>query len=65
MKKLMSEFQNKSVKELEKEVMTLRAEISKLKVERVVNPPKDTNLEGKKIQRVARIATVINEKKHE
>ena len=62
MKKLTKELQGKDISELEKEVQSLRKEIAKLKIERKVKPPKDTNLIRKKEKRLASILTMITQK---
>jgi len=57
------EIRQKTVKELEKEAKDLINEISKLRLEIKVNPPKDSNVFMKKKKRLAVILTVLAEKK--
>ena len=57
------EIRQKTVKELEKETKDLINEISKLRLEIKVNPPKDSNVFIKKRKRLAVILTVLREKK--
>jgi len=65
MKKEIKELKQKTIKELEKEINNLRQEIAKLKIEMKVNPPKDTNLLTKRKKKLARLLTVLTEKKEE
>lgn len=65
MKKTIKELRQKTISELEKEVITLKKEVTKLKIEAKVNPPKDTNLLLKKRKRFAQILTVLGEKKEQ
>lgn len=62
-KKEIDELRNLSIKELEKKVNDLRKEIARLKLEVVVNQPKDTNILIKKRKELAIILTLITEKK--
>lgn len=55
-------IKDKSVKELQKEVLDLQNEIAKLKLENKINVPKDTNMLVKRKKRIAVLLTVINEK---
>lgn len=57
------EMRQKTVKELEKEAKDLINEISKLRLEIKVNPPKDSNVFMKKRKRLAVVLTVLAEKK--
>ena len=57
------EIRQKTVKELGKETEDLINEISKLKLEIKVNPPKDSNVFMKKKKRLAVVLTVLAEKK--
>lgn len=57
------EIRQKTVKELEKEAKDLMHEISKLRLEIKVNPPKDSNVFAKKRKRLAVVLTVLAEKK--
>ncbi len=63
MKKIVKEYKQKTIKELEKEKELLSQEIAKLKVSFKVNPPKDTNLLIKKRKQLAVLLTVLSEKK--
>ncbi len=63
MKSIMKELENKSIAELEKEVSALREEIAKMRLDRVVNVPKDTNILSKKTKSLAQILTVLSEKR--
>jgi len=65
MTKLIKELQTKTVKDLEKEVVSLHSEIAKLSVEKKVKPEKDTNLLAKKRKRLAVVMTLIIQKKSE
>jgi ribosomal protein L29 len=62
MKKI-ADFKEKSINELEREITKLREEIAKLKMEVKINQPKDTNLLFKKRKQLARMLTVLTEKK--
>jgi ribosomal protein L29 len=63
MKKLVKQYQSKTLNELEKERQVLSEEIAKLKITSKVNPQKDTNLIFKKRKQLAVLLTVISEKK--
>lgn len=63
MKKIVKDYNSKTIKELEKEKKTLTEEIARLKVELKVNPRKDTNILMKKRKKLAVLLTVLNEKK--
>lgn len=63
MKKLTKDLQDKSINELEKEIQKIREEIAKLKLEVKIRPQKDSNLIGKKKKEIARMLTLINEKR--
>lgn len=63
MKKSIQELLKKSSADLDKEVKQLKTEIAKMVVERKVLPQKDTNLMGKKKNRVAALMTIINQKR--
>lgn len=63
MKKLTKQYREKSLKELEKEVTILREEITKMKLNQKVSPPKDVNLLFKKKKQLAVLLTVMSEKK--
>jgi ribosomal protein L29 len=63
MKKQTKDMQEKTIKELEKNVQTIREEIAKLKLEVRIKPQKDTNIIMKKRREIARMLTLINEKR--
>jgi len=63
MKKAIADLKKKSIKQLEIEIAKLREEIAKLKLEIKINQPKDTNLLFKKRKQLARMLTVLTEKK--
>ena len=63
MRKLYKKIQNQSVKEIEKEILKLRNDISKERLNKNVNPPKDTNSLFKKRKTLAAHLTVLSEKK--
>lgn len=63
MKKSISEYKDKSVKELEKQEILLREEIGKIAQEFRVSPPKDTNIVFKKRKKLAVLLTVLSEKR--
>jgi len=65
MKKEIKELRQKTIKELEGEISNLRQEIAKLKIEAKVNPLKNTNFLRKKKKQLARLLTVLTEKKEE
>ncbi len=52
----------KSLKELSVEIDKVRKELSKLRLEQVSNPAKDTNLLKKKRKYLAQLLTVLKEK---
>lgn len=62
MKKYIKEIIGKSVTDLNKDIVTLRTEIAKLRVESKMKPQKDTNLIKKKEKQLANILTVITQK---
>jgi ribosomal protein L29 len=62
MKKTFKEIKDKSIKELEKETGSLRAEIAKLNLEAKINPPKNTNTRFLKRKRLAVMLTVLGQK---
>lgn len=61
MKKETTTLLKKSKKELMEEVETLRKEIAVLKLNKRVKPEKDTNLIGKKKQRIAYVLTMVRQ----
>ena len=63
MKKLYTKIKNQTVKDLEKEILKLRQEIAKAKLEAKVNPPKDSNAIFKKRKSLAVYLTVQTEKR--
>ena len=63
MKKIISELQKKTIKQLEKESFVVREAIAKLRLEIKANPPKNTNLLTNKRKELARVLTVLTEKK--
>ncbi len=65
MKKNLVELHKKSVKDLEKEAKSLREEIAKIRLELKTKPPKDSNLLIKKRKMLARVLTILQEKKEE
>ncbi|MCX7880908.1 MAG: 50S ribosomal protein L29 [Patescibacteria group bacterium] len=65
MKKVVKEWQKKSIKEIENEINKIREEIAKLRIEMKVNPPKDTNILIKKRKNLAVALTILTQKKEE
>ena len=63
MRKITKIYNDKTVKELEKEVVMVREEIAKLQLSFKSNPPKDTNSLAKKRKQLAVLLTVLGEKK--
>jgi len=63
MKKTFKDTMNKTMKELEKEVITLRGEIMKNSMEARSNPQKDTNLVSKRKKRLAVLLTAMNQQR--
>jgi len=63
MRKIISDLKKKTVKDLEKEVLILRQEIGKLKIEMNVSQQKDTNILFKKKKQLARVLTILSEKR--
>lgn len=63
MKKTMQDLGQKKIDELEKEVLSLRAEMVKLKLEKASNPAKDTNLLSKKKKKLSQVLTILSEKR--
>lgn len=62
-KKIIQELRGLELRELIKKAEDLRKEIANLKLEFVVNKPKDTNIILKKRKELAAILTIIGEKK--
>lgn len=63
MRKSVQDIHSKSVKDLEKEVASIRHDIAKTSLEQKVQPVKDTNVIKKKKHQLARTLTVLNDKK--
>lgn len=63
MRKLRKEIKDKSIADLQQEVLKIREEIGKLSIERKVKAEKDTNLIMKKKKQIAMLLTTLNEKK--
>lgn len=61
--KITKELREKTIKELEKEIVSLREDMAKSKLSFKVNPQKDTNLLSKKRKKLAVILTLLTEKK--
>ena len=65
MRKVTKQYNDKSAVELLKEAVTLRGEIAKLQLERIVSPQKDSNLISKKKKQLAVLLTVVAGKNEE
>lgn len=63
MKKTIQDLRQKKIDELEKEVLSLRGEMGKLKLEKVSNPAKDTNSLSKKKKKLSQVLTILSEKR--
>ncbi len=63
MRKQAKEFKEKTVKELEKQLILLNEELSKFRLTEKAAPAKDSNLQAKKRKQLAVLLTVLNEKK--
>jgi len=63
MKKITKTYQEKTSKELMKEIYPLREEIAKLQLSFKSNPPKDTNSLMKKRKQLAVLLTILSEKR--
>jgi ribosomal protein L29 len=63
MKKIVKQYKEKTLKELEKETILMREEIAKMRLTQKTSPPKDTNLLFKKRKQLANLLTVLTEKK--
>jgi ribosomal protein L29 len=59
------QLNKKTIQELEKEIINMRQDISKLQLEKKVNPPKDTNTLWKKRKQLAAVLTAMREKQTE
>lgn len=62
-KKELEDLRSQSIKELEKQAENLIKEIAMQKIELETNKPKDSNILLKKRKKLARIWTIIEEKK--
>lgn len=62
MKKLVKDYINKTIKEIDNELRILREEIARLKLESKVNPPKNTNFLIKKKKKLAVLLTILSQK---
>lgn len=62
MKKSVQDIHSKSVKDLEKEIWSIRHDIAKTTLEQQVQPVKDTNVIKKKKAQLAVMLTVLNDK---
>jgi len=62
MKKIVAELKKKTVKEIEKDIQSLREEIAKNRLEAKVNPVKDSNFLVKKKKKLAVLLTILTEK---
>lgn len=65
MKKIVKDLQQKSVKELQKEVVKLKKEIDELILSFQTNPQKDTNSISHKKKKVSVLLTVLSQKKED
>ena len=63
MKKLVKDYREKTVIELEKEITGLKEEVAKLKLTQRASPVKDTNLLMKKRKQLAALLTVLAQKR--
>ncbi|MBI4004771.1 hypothetical protein HY358_01385 [Candidatus Roizmanbacteria bacterium] len=63
MKKQIAEYERKSIQELEGDATSIREAIARLRLEVIVNRPKDSNILMKKSKQLARILTIITMKK--
>lgn len=62
-KKELEDLRSQSIRELEKQAENLIKEIAMQKIELETNKPKDSNILLKKRKKLARIWTIIEEKK--
>ncbi len=65
MRKSIKDIQGKTVKELEKDVVSMQQEITKTVLEMSAQPVKDTNIIKKKRHEMAQMLTILNQKKEE
>jgi ribosomal protein L29 len=65
MKKTITELTGKSVAELEKDIQTIRSEITKAQLDYAIAAAKDSNIVPKKKKQLARIETVLSQKRGE
>jgi ribosomal protein L29 len=63
MKKIIKEFEEKSISTLEQEAQGMRQEIATMNLNYRVNPSKDTNNISKKRKKLAVLLTVLVQKK--
>ncbi len=63
MKRSFQELSNKTEKELQKDMETIRSEMMKMQMESVSNPQKDSNVISKKKKRLAMVLTAVNQKR--
>lgn len=62
MKNIAEKYRKMSLSDISRREQELRKEIAKLKLEFKTNPPKDTNLLGKKRRELAILLTIKREK---
>ena len=62
MRKLVQDIQSKSVKDLEKEIWSIRHDMAKTTLEQQAQPVKDSNVIPKKKKQLAILLTVLNDK---
>jgi ribosomal protein L29 len=65
MKKIIAPLREKTINELEKEIVKQRELLAKLRLQMKVNPPKDVNQLGKERKKLAQMLTILKEKKDE
>ncbi|MEN9327533.1 MAG: hypothetical protein RI947_341 [Candidatus Parcubacteria bacterium] len=63
MRKLTAELSKIKSTDMNKQIISVREEIAKLKLEEKVNPQKDTNLIAKKKKRLAVLLTLFSQTK--
>lgn len=63
MKKLTKELKDKTISELEREIVKEREEIARMQLEKNVHPQKDVNMLFKKSKKLAATLTILTEKK--
>lgn len=62
MKNTVKDFKSKSEKEIKNEILKLRDEIVKSRIDWAVTPPKDSNIISKKKKQIAQLQTILTEK---